>query len=258
MENKRATSLLRGIVCFAFWLIVWYVLAAIVDRVLVLPTPTAVAKKMAELFGMKSFYASCLWTLWRIFVGLLTGLVSGVLLAAVCSASRILDTLFSPVIAIVKATPVASIIILMLYILGKSAVPIIATWLMVLPIVFAGVRRGIASVPTESNEVAKVYGFGFKKRLRYCILPAVLPYFSAACRSALGLAWKAGVAAEVICTPKNSIGVKLHNAKTYLESEELYAWTILVILLSFLIEKGVVYVLDRFAGKGGAARADVS
>ena len=125
--------------------------------------------------------------------------------------------------------------------------------LMVVPIVFGNVRRGIASVPTEQKEVADVFGFGFGKRMKYCILPSVLPYFSAACRSALGLAWKAGIAAEVICTPKYSIGLNLNNAKVYLESEELYAWTIVVVVMSVLIEKGIIFLLDKLVKKGGVA-----
>lgn len=258
MENKRAERLLRGILCLAFWLAVWYVLALAVNRVLVLPTPAAVAKTLWGLLRTGAFYADCLWSLGRIFAGLLAGIAAGILLAAACAASGVLDALFSPVVSMVKATPVASVIILMLYVLGKGAVPMIAAMLMVLPIVFAGVRRGIDAVPAEQREVAKVYGFGLGKRLRYCILPSVLPYFSAACRSALGLAWKAGIAAEVICMPKNSIGSNLYDAKIYLESEELYAWTIVVILLSVLIEKGVVFALNRFAKKGGVADADAA
>ena len=101
--------------------------------------------------------------------------------------------------------------------------------------------------------MADVFGFGFGKRLKYCIFPSAFPYFSAACRSALGLAWKAGIAAEVICTPKYSIGLNLNDAKIYLESEALYAWTIVVVVMSVLIEKGVIHILDRFVKKGGMA-----
>lgn len=256
MANKRGSRILRGVLCFAFWIFVWELLALAVNRVLVLPTPLAVVKKLWELLGTKAFYLSCLWSLGRIFLGLFAGILAGVLLAALCAASRLADSLISPAISVIKATPVASIIILMLYVLGKSAVPMVASLLMVIPIVFVNVRRGIDSVPTPEREVAQIYGFGFGKRLKYLILPSVLPYFSAACRSALGLAWKAGIAAEVICTPKNSIGGKLYDAKIYLESEELYAWTIVVILLSVLIEKVFVLALDRLSRKGGVSGAE--
>ena len=84
-----------------------------------------------------------------------------------------------------------------------------------------------------------------------------MPYFSAACKSSLGLSWKAGIAAEVICTPKHSIGIKLSDAKVYLESEALFAWTIVVIILSVLIEKFFVFLLESFAKKGGGADVEV-
>ena len=220
-------------------------LALAVNRVLVLPTPLAVVKKLWELLGTKAFYLSCLWSLGRIFMGLFAGILAGVLLAALCAASGLADSLISPAVSVIKATPVASIIILMLYVLGKSAVPMVASLLMVIPIVFVNVRRGIDSVPASEREVAQVYGFGFGKRLRYLTLPSVLPYFSAACRSALGLAWKAGVAAEVICTPKNSIGGKLYDAKAYLEIADLFAWTVVIVVVSALFERVFLFLLGK-------------
>lgn len=256
MGNKLPARILRGILCLAFWIFVWQMLALAVRRALVLPTPLAVAKTLLALLGEGEFYLVCLWSLGRIFAGLLIGLLAGVLLAACCAASRLADALVSPVISVIKATPIASVIILMLYVIGKSAVPMVATLLMVIPIVFMNVRRGIGAVPESMREVAAVYGFGRGKRMRYLILPSVLPYFAAACRSALGLAWKAGIAAEVICTPALSIGNALHDAKIYLESEALYAWTIVVVLLSVLIEKGVVLLLYHLSEKGGVSVAE--
>ena len=256
MENKFTKKLLRGIVCLAFWLLAWQIFAAVLGRTVVLPTPFAVLKKLAELLGTSKFYLDCLFSLARIFLGLLFGIFAGVLLAAFCAGFRLFDTVFSPAVSVIKATPIASIIILMLFVMDKSFVPMVAAMLMVVPIVFGNVRRGIASVPTEQKEVAQVFGFTFGKRLKYCLVPSVLPYFSAACRSALGLAWKAGVAAEVICTPKYSIGLNLNNAKVYLESEELYAWTIVVVVMSVLIEKGIIFLLGKLVKKGGAANAE--
>ncbi len=253
MENKIAKKLLRGVLCLAFWLLAWQIFSAVLGRVTVLPTPFAVLKKLIELLDTSKFYLDCLFSLARIFVGLLFGIFAGVFLAAFCSAFKLFDGVFSPAVSVIKATPIASIIILMLFVMEKSFVPMVAAMLMVVPIVFGNVRRGIASVSTEQKEVAEVFGFTFGKRLKYCLLPSVLPYFSAACRSALGLAWKAGVAAEVICTPKHSIGVNLNDAKVYLQSEELYAWTIVVVVMSVLIEKGIIFLLDILVKKGGAA-----
>ena len=257
MVNKHLRAFLRGILCLAFWLLVWHFGALILDRSVVLPTPISVAKTLLSLMGEKDFFLSCFSSLGRIFAGLFIGIVIGVLLAVLCRAGSVLRELISPAVSTIKATPIASIIILMFFIFSKNTVPVIASFLMVIPIVFTNVYKGFSSVPAEEKEIAKVFRFSVWKRLKYCVFPAVLPYFSAACKSSLGLAWKAGIAAEVICTPKHSIGIKLSDAKVYLESEALFAWTIVVIILSILIEKFIVYLLELFAKKGGGADVEI-
>ncbi len=256
MANHKLRVFLRGVICFVFWMAVWYIFAALLNRALVLPTPLAVFQKLFSLLPTAGFWQACAGSVFRIFAGLLMGIAIGVLLASLCAANTLMDAIFAPLVSVIKATPVASIIILMLFVMAKGFVPMVAALLMVIPIVFGNVKKGIAAVPAEQNEVAMIYGFGFRKRLKYLILPSVFPYFSAACRSALGLAWKAGIAAEVICYPKHSIGANLNNAKVYLESEELYAWTIVVIVISVLIEQGIVSLLELLMKKGGAERAD--
>ena len=256
VKNKTIKAFIRGAICFAFWMAVWYILSAALGRALVLPTPFAVFGRLLSLLPTADFWLACLGSVLRIFVGLIAGILAGVLLASLCAVSKLMEAIFEPLVTVIKATPVASIIILMLFIMAKSAVPMVAALLMVIPIVFGNVKKGITSVPVDLSEVAEMYDFGFVKRMKYLVLPSVLPYFSAACRSALGLAWKAGIAAEVICYPKYSIGANLNNAKVYLESEELYAWTIVVIVISVLIEKGVVSLLDLVMKKGGVSRAE--
>ena len=256
VKNKTIKAFIRGAICFAFWMAVWYILSAALGRALVLPTLFAVFGRLLSLLPTADFWLACLGSVLRIFVGLIAGILAGVLLASLCAVSKLMEAIFEPLVTVIKATPVASIIILMLFIMAKSAVPMVAALLMVIPIVFGNVKKGITSVPVDLSEVAEMYDFGFGKRMKYLVLPSVLPYFSAACRSALGLAWKAGIAAEVICYPKYSIGANLNNAKVYLESEELYAWTIVVIVISVLIEKGVVSLLDLVMKKGGVSRAE--
>jgi NitT/TauT family transport system permease protein len=256
MANKIPKKLACVALCFGFWILIWQIFSTVLARPTVLPTPFAVLTKLVELMETKAFYMDCFHSLKRIFAGLIFGIVSGVLLASLCAAFGLFENIFSPAVSVIKATPIASIIILMLFVLEKSYVPMIAAMLMAVPIIFSNVKKGIASVPTEQKEVAKVFCFGFWKKMKYCIMPSVFPYFSAACRSSLGLAWKAGIAAEVICTPKYSIGLNLNDAKIYLESEALYAWTIVVVIMSVLIEKGVIYILDRLVKKGGMANAE--
>ncbi|MBQ5833309.1 MAG: ABC transporter permease subunit, partial [Clostridia bacterium] len=80
---------------------------------------------------------------------------------------------------------------------------------------------------------------------RCLILPSVRPYFISSVRMSIGLAWKAGIAAEIITMPKNSIGTMIGEAKQYIETSVMFAWTLTVIVLSLLIELAVSLLLRR-------------
>ena len=65
----------------------------------------------------------------------------------------------------------------------------------------------------------------------------------------LGFAWKAGVAAEVIANTKMSIGAQIYDSKIYLDTLNLFSWTIVIIALSILLEKVVTKLLSPRAVK---------
>ena len=111
--------------------------------------------------------------------------------------------------------------------------------------------QGIRQTDGKLLEMARVYRLGLGKTLRHIWLPSVKPYFLAACTTGLGFAWKSGIAAEVICSPDRAIGTELRNAKAYLETPEVFAWTVTVVVLSVLLERVLLWLVHR-KKKGGA------
>lgn len=220
-----------------FWITLWWIVSAIVGKSVLLPSPWQVACVLAKLCLSGSFWLSILYTLVRILIGYALGCVCGVLAAAICFRFRAADLLLAPLFSVIRAVPVASFIILALVWMGRSAVPGFISFLMVLPIIAGNVRTALHCVNHELWEVTVLYRLSLKKKI-YCLYaPSVLPYFRSAARTSLGLAWKAGVAAEVLCSLPQSIGGKIYESKLYLETDALFAWTVTVILISLLIEK---------------------
>ncbi|MEG2959746.1 MAG: ABC transporter permease subunit, partial [Oscillospiraceae bacterium] len=158
------------------------------------------------------------------------------------------DLLLTPMVKIIRATPVASFILLVFLWTSRNAVPTIISALMVLPVVWGGVMLGLGETDGKLLELCHAYRFGRMKTVRLLYLPSVRPHFISAVQTALGLAWKAGVAAEVLCQPRFAIGTQVFQSKNYLETADLFAWTAVVIALSFLVEYGV----KRLIGKGAA------
>ena len=238
----------RSLLIAAFWIAVWAFAAHRFGKPLLFPSPTAVIKTLWELLQTKEFYTATATSLWNIFGGMISAILFASALVVVTSKVRFVRDLIHPVMAVVKATPVASFIILMLLFFGPVKVPSLITFLIVLPIVWTNLDEGISHIDPQLAEVAKVYRFSLAKRLRVLIFPSVKPYFLSACKTAIGLAWKAGVAAEIIAMPPNTIGTMIGEAKLYIMSAEMFAWTLTVVLLSLIIEFGVSYLFAKFNG----------
>ncbi len=222
-----------------FWLCAWHVAALLIDNSLLLPTPAKVATRLFELCGDLEFYRITAASLSRIALGLLWGVVIGTIIASLSASSDLFAFLFSPLIAVSKATPVASFIILVWSFTGGEILPVFISAIIVVPVVHANLTVGFKSISTELRETAKVFNLPFKTRMRVLYLPMIIPYFVSALTSSLGLAWKAGIAAEVLAYTSNSIGREIYFAKSTLEMTDLFAWTITVVVISMIFEYAV-------------------
>lgn len=242
-KPQKSGVLLRVGLPLLFWLGLWCVLAELIGQELLVPTPWRVLSYWASLALTAEFGQSVLASLLRIFCGGAFGALLGVVLAVLCRKSAVIDMLLSPMIKVVRATPVAGFIILLLLWLKVDTVPTVVAGLMVLPIVWESVCAGLGAVDQSLLEFAGAYQMSHIRTLRYIYLPTLKPHLSAALATSVGLAWKSGVAAEVLCLPKLAIGSNVYFAKIYLETPSLFAWCLTVVVLSLLIERLVLRLL---------------
>ena len=243
---------LRTLAVVLFWLLIWQLAAALVGQELLLPSPLRVARELLRLAGGAEFWLTVAQSIRRVLTGIASAVLLGILLALLTHKSALLRALLSPVMTLVKSTPVASFIILALVWLGRDVVPLFIAALMVLPVVWANVSAGLEGIDPQLLELAQVFRLPRGRVFRRITLPSVLPHLRAALCSALGLGWKAGVAAEILTVPARSIGKRIYEAKIYLETTELFAWTAAVVLLSLVIERLLLRLVGRIGKKGGA------
>ncbi len=231
------------------WLILWQGAHLLIGENLILPSPLSVAERLAELSKESSFWLSIGASLARILAGYAIGVVLGCLFACMTAFSKPLKAFFSPLLTVIRATPVASFIILVLFSFTTGAVPVFISFLMVFAILWENVEKGLLQTDQKLLEMGSVYDFSPGDKLRFIYAPSAFPYFVAGSSSALGLAWKSGIAAEVLCHPKFSIGRLLYNSKIYLEMEDLFAWTAVIILLSVALEGLLRLLLKKLEAK---------
>ena len=231
------------ILAIVFWLIVWQIVSMIINQEILLVTPFATLKRLLELSTEVDFWKSIFYSFANITTGFMLAFIIGIIIAIIASNKKNFKILIEPLILTIQAIPVASFVILCL-IWISSNLSILISFLMVLPVVYRNVLDGINNIPRELEDMAKVFKVSRVKKIRYIYLSEVAPYLRAACSISLGLCWKSGIAAEVIGMPANSIGEKLYTAKIYLNTPDLFAWTIVIILISICFQKSFLKLID--------------
>lgn len=232
----------------AFWLIVWQFASVAVGSDILLVSPITVVVRLLQLVTEIAFWKTILFSLVRIAGGFFLAVLSGCLLAALSACFVRIRELLQPLVLAVKTVPVASFIILALVWFSSKNLAVFISFLMVFPVIYTNVLNGIRETSQELLEMAEVFEIPLGRRIRYIYVPQVLPYFEAGCTVALGLCWKSGIAAEVIGMPRGSIGERMQQAKVYLDTPDLFAWTLVIVVLSLIFEKMVLWGLKKATG----------
>lgn len=260
--KKILLAVIKYICVILFWVGVWALLSKKVGFEFFLPSPKNTVITLFELSKTKDFWVIMGSSLLRVLEGIVVSLIIGTLFAILTEGSKILNALLSPLLTVIKSTPVASFIILALLWMERAMIPAFIISLIVIPIVWSNIAAGIRSVDKDLKEVSRIYSFPVYKKIFKLYIPSVFPFFMAACKASLGMAWKAGISAEILSLPQNAIGTQLYYSKTYFETESLFAWTLSIIILSTLFEKLFVYIIEkaadgsRFIIKGGSQDAE--
>ena len=240
--------LLHVVAAAFFWILLWQIAAMLVDSELILPSPVVTLQTLFVLIQEPDFLIKLGMTLLRVFGGIFLSCLIAFIFGIICGLHEPLKILFQPFASITRTLPVVSIIILINLWVSSGWVPLIVTFLMCFPIMWTNTVTGIHETDPAYLEMARTFGVSRKNILKGIYLPSVKPYVKAALINAVGMSWKATVTAEVLANARPSVGMSLYYAKAELETPTLFAWTLLLIVISLIIEK----ITKKIFGEGRA------
>lgn len=241
----RYGSVARKGMIWLFWLALWELVNRMIGNEVIFVGPFGMAKALMELLPEKFFWITLSGSFLKISAGFLAAFAGGILLGSLAYCFPWIGELAEPLLLTIRSVPVASFVILALIWVGAPHLSVLIAGLVVFPMIYAGTRTGLENTDPRLLEMAQVFSVSFWKRLRYIYIPAVHPYLLSSCRTALGMSWKSGVAAEVIGIPERSIGEQLYYSKLYLDTAGLFAWTCAIIVISAVFERLFLAVLNR-------------
>ena len=248
MKNSISNKTL-DIFGILFWILVWQILSMAINEEILLVSPCVVFKTLLEIISEKEFWIRISTSFLKITAGFFLGAVCGSVLGALSEINRLVNAIAKPINQVIKSTPVASFIILILFWIKSANISVVISFLIVFPVFFLNIFQGMKNLDLKMKQMADVYHMSFKNRFLYVNMPQIMPYLISACSMGMGMCWKAGIAAEVIATPKNSIGDILYRSKINMDSAMLFAWTAAVVILSIVFEKFFLWVLNKISGR---------
>lgn len=246
LKNKSKKNWIKTALIILFWLVVWELADRIIDNRIILSGPIHTLEALFEQLQQSDFITICAASFLRISFGFLVSFIGGFLLALASYKFSIVKDFLKPIMVTLKTVPMISFIIMLLIWVGNQALTVYLSFLIVLPLIYTNTLTGFESVDKNMLEMARVYKLSAWKRFVYVYRPAFMPFLISGCKVALGMSWKSGIMAEVIGTPKPSIGREMYQAKSYLATNDLFAWTIVVIVLSLIFELVFLIILKQF------------
>ena len=248
--RKKANAWIRKLVVITFWLLVWQILAWCIDNSILLESPIGVGMRLLEDLQKAAYYQTVFVSVLRMMSGMILGVLTAVFCSVFSWKNVLVEELLEPVVHFLKAAPIACFIVLLLIWTGADNVSFYVSFLVAYPPVYLNFLEGLKNVPSGLKEVAKVFGMPLKNCMKYIYLPCVEPYFMSALKLTVGMSFKAGVAAEIIGTPDFSMGERIYMSKIYLDTEGVLSWMLTVILVSYLCEKVLLFLVQILWNKG--------
>lgn len=241
----KKTALTITAICF--WLFVWHFLSLKINSSIFLPSPESTYKALLRISKRAGFWQTIFNTFSKIAKGFLLALIAGTFLSVISAFVKIIDVLVSPFMRLLKTVPVASFIILALLWVKSDKLSVLISFVMVTPVVYINILQSFDNVDNNLLEMADIFNVGLLRRLRFIYVPALVSGFMSACKIGLGFCFKAGIAAEIIGLPFQSIGSELYKSKLYLMTDELFAWTVVIVLMSAFFEGVCIYLLNKLS-----------
>jgi NitT/TauT family transport system permease protein len=245
MQDSSISRKLYGAAAILVLLLTWEIGARWLAQPLLLPLPAAALRQAWLLLGTASFWTHLATTIGRGLIGFGLAFIFGVSIGLLAGRRKSWEAFFRPLIAILRSTPSMSLIILALIWMRSDQVPVFVTFLVVFPIIIQNVIDGMHQVSPNLLAMVWVFRLSRMRRVTKLYLPSLLPFLAAATATGLGFTWKVLIAAEVLAYPAWGVGAQLDTARTYLQTDVVFAWTLVVMVIGLSFDYLLAFLMRK-------------
>ncbi len=217
----------------------------VVSSPLLMPDPYAVLKALVGFFGKWTAVKSILMTIMRLVIAMAAALLLGGSLGIIAGFHPKFSVYMQPLVAILRTIPVISVIVIILIVFGFETAPYVITFLMIFPLIYQAFHDGIEQLDQELVDVYRLEDNNWFTGLRFCFLPLIKNQITTVLLQSAGLGIKVLVMSEYLSQTKNSIGNSLYLARINLAYDEVFAWTVILIIMTLSLELVINHFKNR-------------
>lgn len=214
----------------------WQIIALAIGYSDIFPTIDRLFVQIFLLLGEKTFYNALFFTIIRAFVGFLLALIMAFISGSLSAFNVFWLRFFMPTVVVFRSVPVIAVVLVALLWFSPNTIPVFIAFLTMFPIIHQSVLSGLKSVDNKLVEMARVFGFKVHQIYLAIYLPQAKSIILSGFSTAAGFGWRAVIIGEVLAQPIHGIGTGMKMSQVYINVPELFAWTIMAIVTSYVFD----------------------
>lgn len=251
--KKQIPELVPPLVAIAIFLFVWQLFSFTPGATL--PGPIQVVKDTWILIGWP-FYdrggidKGLFWQVWaslqRVAIGYTLAAIVGIGLGILVGTSKLMSKALDPIFQFLRVVaPLAWVPIALAALRQNEPAALFVIFITAIWPILINTSVGVRQIPSDYNNVAKVLQLSKQEYFFNILIPSALPYIFTGLRIALGLAWLAIIAAEIVMSGIVGIGFFIWNAYQNNQVSEVILAVVYIGAVGLLLDKLMIWLEGR-------------
>lgn len=220
----------------AILLFLWQIIAQKINNDIYLPTIGQVMSSLIDIVISQVFYMDIIYSLGRCVYSFLFAMILSIVLGILAYINNSFKNFLKPINTLASSIPTMILIVLALIWFDKSNAPFVVGVAIVFPILYDSVLGAMTSIDKGIMEMARLYKIGIKNKISKIYFPAIKFRLASILLSSFSLALKIVIAGEVYGQPLYGIGARIHIEKVNFNTSGIFAWIIIIVVLSMIID----------------------
>jgi bicarbonate transport system permease protein len=255
--KKLLPDIVPPLVAIAIFLVIWQIFSMTPGATL--PGPIKVVQETWILIGWpfydrggidKGLFWQVLASLQRVAIGYTLAAIVGIGLGILVGTSKLMSKALDPIFQFLRVVaPLAWVPIALAALRQNEPAALFVIFITSIWPILINTSVGVRQIPSDYNNVAKVLQLSKQEYFFNILIPATIPYIFTGLRIALGLAWLAIIAAEIVMSGIVGIGFFIWNAYQNNQVSEVILAVVYIGAVGLLLDKLMLWLESRIVAQ---------